>query len=153
MLAYYGPRLVKKDDSLLILQDGTRVEADEYTEVEINALVKLPGVEYKQRIRSQILYEGYVGEKKRWGTLALYGGLQDENNVSAIARDILVGGMFRVRAAGYPLVLTVHDELLTETPIGHGSAEEMRELMVQGEPWATGLPLAAKTWEDVRYSK
>ncbi len=143
----------QKDDSYLILQDGTRVEADEYTDVEINALVKLPGVEYKQKIRNVVIYEGYIGEKKKWGTHALHAGLQDENNVSGIARDILVGGMFRAEEAGYPVVLTVHDELLTEPPANFGSPEELRALMVQGEPWATGLPLAAKAWEDVRYVK
>lgn len=151
LLAYCHPRLTRKDDSILILQDGTRVEADEYTDVEINALVKLPGVEYKQRIRSQITYEGYIGEKKRWGTHALYGGLQAENNVSGIAYDILVGGMLRAESAGYPVILTVHDELLTEPPVDFGSPEELRNLMVQGESWSAGLPLAAVAWEGMRY--
>lgn len=153
MLAYCRPYLNTKDDSFLMLEDNTRVEADEYTDVEITALKKVPGIEYHQRIRKQVLYEGYAGATKKWGTHALYGGLQAENNVSGIARDILVGGMLRAEDAGYPVVLTVHDELLTEPLADHGSPAELQALMVQGEPWTAGLPLAAKAWEDMRYVK
>ena len=41
-----------------------------------------------------------------------YGGVWTENIVSGIARDLLVAAMFRVEAAGYPIVLHVHDELV-----------------------------------------
>ena len=50
-----------------------------------------------------------------------YGGVWTENIVSGIARDLLVAAMFRVEAAGYPIVLHVHDELVCEVPIGFGS--------------------------------
>ena len=41
-----------------------------------------------------------------------YGGTWTENIVSGISRDILVAAMFRLEAAGYPITLHVHDELL-----------------------------------------
>ena len=45
------------------------------------------------------------------GGFGAYGGIWFENIVSGISRDILVEAMFRIEAAGYPIVLHVHDEL------------------------------------------
>ena len=65
-----------------------------------------------------------------------YGGVWTENIVSGIARDLLVEAMFRVEAAGYPVVLHVHDELVCEVPIGFGSEEEFIDLMTRKPAWA-----------------
>ena len=89
----------------------------------------------------------------------LYGGLQCENVVQAIARDVLVEGMFGAEARGYKIVLTVHDELLTETPLGGDhfggdhSPDELQAIMSSVPAWCAGLPLAAKTWRGMRYDK
>lgn len=152
-LAYCAPYLATKDDSYLILADGERVEADEYTDVEIEALLRIPHVEYKRKVRKQVLYEGYIGETKKWGRHALYGGLQHENNNQALCRDILRFGVETVEAAGYPVVLTVYDEALAEVPYGHGNPEEFRELLCRKDDWYLDFPLAAKAWEDPRYAK
>ena len=52
-----------------------------------------------------------------------YGGTWTENIVSGIARDILVEAMLRLEAAGYPTVLTIHDEVVCEVPEGFGNIE------------------------------
>ena len=61
--------------------------------------------------------------------------------------------MFRIEAAGYPIVLHVHDECVCEVPIGFGSEEEFVRLMTQPPSWAPDLPIAANAWRGHRYDK
>jgi DNA polymerase len=82
-----------------------------------------------------------------------YGGLWAENIVSGIARDILAEAMQRIEAAGYPIVLHVHDELVAEVPIGFGSLEDFIHLMTRKPAWALDLPIAASAWSGPRYCK
>ena len=82
-----------------------------------------------------------------------YAGTWTENIVSGIARDLLAAAMFRIEAAGYPIVLHVHDEIVAEVPIGFGSTEEFTRLMTRKPPWALELPIAASAWVGPRYCK
>lgn len=104
--------------------------------------------------RRQVQYDGLDSTSHQWTTQSLYGGLQDENIVQAISRDVMVDGMFAAEAAGYQLVLTVHDELLCEVDDNdQHTAAGLKEIMERLPPWAHGLPLAAAAWEDKRYAK
>lgn len=82
-----------------------------------------------------------------------YGGLWTENVVSGIARDLLADAMLRIEAAGYPIVLHVHDEVVAEVPNGFGSTEEFTRLMTRKPAWALELPIAASVWTGSRYTK
>jgi DNA polymerase len=82
-----------------------------------------------------------------------YGGLWTENVVSGIARDLLAEAILRIEAAGYPIVLHVHDELVAEVPLGFGSTEEFTRLMTRKPDWALDLPIAASAWTGTRYRK
>ena len=82
-----------------------------------------------------------------------YGGLWTENVVSSIARDLLADAMLRIEAAGYPIVLHVHDEVVAEVPEGFGSLDDFARLMVRKPVWALDLPIAAKAWTGKRYCK
>lgn len=82
-----------------------------------------------------------------------YGGLWTENVVSGIARDLLADAMLRIEAAGYPIILHVHDEVSAEVPESFGSTEEFTRLMTRKPAWALELPIAASAWTGSRYCK
>ncbi len=104
------------------------------------------------RERTQVKYwNSDSGGNGYW--TRLYGGIITENIVQATARDIMVHGMLNCEAAGYPVVLTLHDEAVTEVPIGQGSAAEMDRLMSHAPSWAAGCPLAAEADETPFYRK
>jgi DNA polymerase len=85
--------------------------------------------------------------------LGAYGGLWTENIVSGIARDLQAEAMLRLEAAGYSIVLHVHDEVVAEVLEGFGSLEEFTHLMTRKPTWALDLPIAAKAWSGRRYCK
>jgi hypothetical protein len=82
-----------------------------------------------------------------------YGGIWTENIVQAGARDLLATAMLRLEAAGYHVVLHVHDEVVVEVPDGFGSLEEFQRLLTMVPAWADGLPIAAKVRAGLRFSK
>ena len=77
------------------------------------------------------------------------------NLVSSTARDLLVNALFNLDAAGFDIVLHVHDEIVAE--VDPASVERDRErfkaCMLQAPAWADGLPLAAKVRVGPRYIK
>ena len=88
-----------------------------------------------------------------WRDVRGWFGVFVENIVQAIARDLLAAAMPKVEAAGYPIVLHVHDEIIDEVPETFGSAEEFAQLMTELPTWAAGLPLTAKGSRRSRYAK
>ena len=66
--------------------------------------------------------------KGAWTDIDTWYGTLVENAVQAVARDLLVAAMQRLEAAGYPVVLHVHDEIVCEMPEDFGSEEEFLRL-------------------------
>lgn len=92
--------------------------------------------------------------KGGWGRQSVWGGVLTENIVQAVARDVLTVGMERAEAAGFPVVLHVHDELVVEVESGtFTSATDLEHLMSAPIDWAPGLPLAAEGFEGEFYEK
>ena len=152
-ISYCNPRVVTADASYIQMPDASRVKIEALSADEI-ADMQDQGGEIVRVSRRRVDYDGFEGEKKRWATMNLYGGMQFNHIVQGTARDIMVEGMLEADKRGYPIVLTVHDELLTECPNAFGSAKELEQIMSAVPPWVEGdLPLAAKAWEDVRYAK
>jgi DNA polymerase len=90
---------------------------------------------------------------KKWERTGTYGGKLVENIVQAVARDIMAEAMLRVEAKGYKLVMSVHDELVAETPRGRGSVAEFENELTKPPLWAAGCPIDAKGWRGKRYRK
>ena len=102
----------------------------------------------------QISYFGVNQYTRQWGPIKTYGGKLVENATQAFARDILGSTMPAVERAGYEIVLSVHDELLTETPdTDEFNVAELSTMMSTAPTWAAGIPLAAAGFETYRYRK
>jgi DNA polymerase len=102
----------------------------------------------------QITYFGVNQYTRQWGRIKTYGGKICENATQAFARDILAYNMPAVEKAGYEIVLSVHDELLTETPDSpEFNADKLGQMMATAPDWAAGIPLAAAGFETYRYRK
>jgi DNA polymerase len=97
-------------------------------------------------------YKGVNSFTRKWEETGLYGGKIVENLVQAIARDLMAEAMLRVDEK-YPLVLTVHDELLSEAIAGEGALEDYERLMEVLPDWAAGCPVTAEGWIGERYRK
>lgn len=93
-----------------------------------------------------------------WVRMATWGSRVYENADQAIAHDILRYAIVNLRAAGYPVVLHVYDEIVGEIPQGTGSIEQFESIMAtlpawahtNGEPWPIR---AAGGWRGKRYRK
>lgn len=76
------------------------------------------------------------------------------NCTQAVARDVLASNLKRVEEAGYKIVLSVHDELITEAPDSpEYYADELASFMATPPDWAKDLPLSAAGFEAYRYKK
>jgi DNA polymerase len=89
-----------------------------------------------------------------WVPMNTYGGRLTENIVQATAHDILRNAIINLRAAGYPTVLHVYDEIIAEVPKAFGSLEEFETIMARMPDWAADWPIrAAGGWRGERYRK
>jgi DNA polymerase len=106
----------------------------------------------------ELSYEGWNTNSKNgaigWIRQVTYGGKLVENITQAVARDILANAIVNLEEAAYPVVLHVHDEVVSEVPHNQVSLEEFEQIMSIMPAWATGWPVVAKGgWVGQRYCK
>lgn len=106
----------------------------------------------------QISYETWNTDPKKgpygWVTMRTYGGRLTENIVQATAHDLQRCAILAHEAAGYPIVLHVYDENVSEVPTGTGNLAHFEALMMQRPEWAADWPIkAAGGWIGKRYRK
>jgi len=104
--------------------------------------------------KDTVTYMGIDQYTRKWSRLKTYGGKLFENVCQAVARDVMGHNMPAIEAVGYEIVLTVHDEVITEAPDSDEfNAEHLASLLAANPPWAPDMPLAAAGFETYRYKK
>jgi DNA polymerase bacteriophage-type len=99
----------------------------------------------KPRYYGRNIYKGGV-----WEAVDTHGGKLAENITQATSRDVMAEAMLKLDAAGYPLVLTVHDEVVSEK---HGTIADFQRILVESPTWAAKLPIEVECFESARYRK
>jgi len=79
-----------------------------------------------------------------WKVVETYGPKFFENLVQAACRDLLMHSVINVEKAGYPVVLTVHDEFVAEVLKSLWlTLDKVKEIMLQLPDWASWWPVRA----------
>lgn len=113
-----------------------------------------PGLSEDEQGRIKIYFWGTNPLTRQWSKIYTYGGKLFENVVQAGSRDVMAHNMPLVEKHGYEILLTVHDELINETPDEEKyNAKHLSSLMARPPPWGKDIPLAAGGFEAYRYRK
>lgn len=110
-----------------------------------------PSVYRNDYDRDEIAYMG-VDATKKWGKINSYGPKFVENIIQAMSRDILAEAMERLEAAGYDIVMHVHDEAVIEAP-RDAVLDDACRIMSKTPDWTPGLILNAAGYECEFYQK
>lgn len=104
--------------------------------------------------KGKLHYWGIDQTTRRWVKMSTHGGKLLENGSQAMSRDIMGYNLPSIEAAGYLILLTVHDETITETPdTDEFTGQGLSTLLATQPPYAPDLPLAAQGYETYRYRK
>ena len=87
---------------------------------------------------NHIRFMGQNQTTRKWEKMETWGGRLVENIVQAFARDILAEAMLRLDDAGFPVVFSVHDEVIVEA-LETASVADVQRIMAQPVSWAPGL--------------
>ena len=105
-------------------------------------------------VSDTLTYMGMDSYRRQWRRLHTYGGKLVENVVQAIACDVLREGMLEAERLGAEIVLTVHDEIISEDDAERfPDWSTLARAMTTVPGWCPGLPLAAGGFTDTRYRK
>jgi len=99
---------------------------------------------------------GYRASTTRGGDKdKLYGGKMTENEIQAIARDVLCDAWLRSHDAGYPVIWSVYDELIGQVPVegAKEATEKLPTLLAQTPEWLGDCPMAVEGELLERYRK
>ena len=111
---------------------------------------------YKPQIKNdEIRYMGIDTYTRQYQLCKTYGGKLVQNAAEAIARDLMTEAMLKLNKmkGKYPMLGSVHDEIITEPKEGVGSIKEVCDIMCDKPKWAEGLPVRAVGKRKKRYEK
>lgn len=109
----------------------------------------------KWKGRTTIAYQGINPYTRQWSMRYTYGAKISADATQATARDILFSNLPSVEQAGFPIVLRVHDELVTEPLDDVKYSVDKAVALITRRPSFVDekLPLAADGFEAKRYRK
>jgi DNA polymerase len=102
--------------------------------------------------KPSLTFMGVDAHTRQWKRQHTYGGSIVENQCQAVARDLLAEAIVRCENGGFPVVMTCHDEIVSEGSMA-GDLQEFEALVTECPQWATGLPIAAESFKAFRYRK
>ncbi|MFZ7235833.1 DNA polymerase [Avibacterium gallinarum] len=137
-----------------------RVRALTFEKVGAWLRIQLPSGRYlcypgiKLDDQNRITYMGIDTYTRKWQRIQTYSGKLVENITQACARDIMAANMPSIEKEGYQIILTVHDEVITEAlDSPRYTHQQLSQLLAIPPNWANGLPLNAGGFEAHRYRK
>ena len=93
--------------------------------------------------RDAVHFMGLNQTTKKWEVESTYGGKLVENITQAIARDCLQVALDRIKAAGYRIVMHIHDEVVIDARKDE-KLEDVNAILARPINWAPGLILTSK---------
>jgi DNA polymerase bacteriophage-type len=102
-------------------------------------------VEEEVVLPGEFRYFGVDSKTHQWTEQTSYGGQLDADADQGFASDLLRNGMRNAERLGFPIIGTVHDELVAEVAKERASVEEIEKGMLDQPAYTTGLPLAVET--------
>lgn len=103
--------------------------------------------------KDAVVHDGIDPHTKQWSRINITPGRYAENASQATAREVLMEATIDLERAGYNIILTVHDEVVTDDPEDFGSIEEMSKIMCNRSYYFDGLPLKVGGFIAERYRK
>ena len=139
-IKYYGPRWI--EPKTIVRPKGLDNGYGGVTWVDEEVI--LPG---------EFRYFGVDSKTHQWLEMTSYGGQLDADADQGFASDLLRNGMRNAERLGFPIVATVHDELISEVAEERASVEEIERGMLDQPAYTKGLPLAVETKRQPFYWK
>ena len=95
------------------------------------------------------------GSNHKWMRREISGPSFFQSSVQAMCRDLLFESHVRAEDEVYPLILSVHDEGLSEVPDDPSFSAEYYDkvIMSKNEIWCFEPPVESDCWEGYRYKK
>jgi DNA polymerase len=100
-----------------------------------------------------VTYLGVDTETRRWMRTSTYGGKWCENICQGGSSDFIRFGMKNLEDEHHDLVMTVHDEAVSEVPEELANLEVSTKFFTRKEDWAKDFPLAAEGFIADRFQK
>jgi len=142
---------------LILAREGDYNNGQDFFTITLPSRRKLfyprPFLQQNAFDKEALHYYGVDQHTKKWGPISTYGGKLAENITQAIARDCLAESIARISAAGYQVVMHVHDEVILDVPANQADFERIVNIMRQPIAWAPGLLLNADGFITSFYKK